>query len=94
MAEPGVFASADDVLDPGVNPVGSVDVGALAAPAPCARGQVRRPQGVPPSVLGLEQGELRAGMRALAAGEDPYFSSATLSAGRRPGPRAGARSAR
>ncbi len=35
-------------------------------------GQVRCPQGVPPAVFGLEQGELRAGVRPLAAGEDPH----------------------
>ena len=72
MAEPGVLPGADHVLDAGVDPVGGVDVGALAAPAPRGRGQVRRPQGVPPAVFGLEQGELRAGMRTLAAGEDPH----------------------
>ena len=47
-----------------------VDVGALAAPAPGVLRQVRRPKRVTPSILRLEQGELRAGMRPLTAGED------------------------
>ena len=72
LAEAGVFAGADAVLDPGVDAVGGVDVGQLAAPAGCAGGQVGDPQGVPPAVGGLEQGQLGAGVRALAAGEDPH----------------------
>src|SRR6266516_6103485 len=72
MTEPGVLRGADHVLDAGVDTVGGVDVGALAAPAPRVLGQVRRPQGVTPPVFRLEQGELRSGMRTLAAGEDPH----------------------
>ena len=70
VAEAGVLAGVDDVLDAGVDPVACVDVGALAAPAPGVLGQVRRPEAVAPAVAGLEQGELRAGVRPLAAGED------------------------
>ena len=36
--------------------------------------------------LGLEQGQLRAGVRALAAGEDPHGWRARRPAGPRPGP--------
>jgi hypothetical protein len=61
----------DDILDAGVDAVRGVDIGALAAPAPGRGGQVRHPQGVAPAV-GLEQGQLRARVRALAAGEDPH----------------------
>ena len=60
------------VLDPCVHPVGGVDVGGLAAPAGGAFGQVGDPQGVAPAVFGLEQGQLGAGVGALAAGEDPH----------------------
>jgi hypothetical protein len=38
-----------------------VDVGRLGPPAPQRGRQVRDPQGVPPAILGLEQGQLRAG---------------------------------
>jgi hypothetical protein len=73
MAEPGVLPGADHVLDPGVDPVTCVDVGALAAPALGILRQVRRPQAVAPPVGRLEQGQLGAGMRPLAAGEDPHL---------------------
>src|SRR5208282_4779061 len=72
MPEPGVFTGADDVLDPGVNPVGGVGVSGLAAPAPRVSGQVRRPERVPPAAGRLEEGQLGAGVRPLAAGEDPH----------------------
>ena len=72
MAEPGVLAGADDVLDAGVDAVRGVNVCALAPPAPGRGGQVGDPQGVALAVGGLQQGQLRAGMRALAAGEDPH----------------------
>ena len=71
MSQAGVLAGADDVLDAGVDAVRGVEVGALAAPAPGRGGQVRHPQGVAPAVGCLEQGQLRAGVRPLAAGEDP-----------------------
>src|SRR5260370_6166815 len=71
MTEPGVLPGADHVLVAGVDPVACVDVGALAAPAPRVLRQVRRPQGVTPPVFRLEQGELRSGMRTLAAGQKP-----------------------
>jgi hypothetical protein len=51
-----------------VDAVRGVDVGALAAPAPGRGGQVRHPQGVAPAVGCLEQGQLRARVRPLAAG--------------------------
>src|SRR6266487_2693878 len=72
MAEPGVLAGADDVLDAGVDAVGGVDVGALAAPAPGRGGQVGDPQGVAPAAGCLQQGQLGAGVGPLAAGEDPH----------------------
>ena len=72
MSQAGVLPGADHVLDAGVDAVRGVDVGALAAPAPGRGGQVRHPQGVAPAVGGLEQGQLRAGVRPLAAGEDPH----------------------
>ena len=72
MPEAGVLAGADQVLDAGVDPVACAGVGALAAPASRVLGQVRHPQGVTPPVAGLEQGELGAGVRPLAAGEDPH----------------------
>jgi hypothetical protein len=71
MSRPGVLRGADDVLDAGVDAVGGVGVGALAAPAPRLRGEVRGPQRVAPPVGCLEQGQLRAGVGPLAAGEDP-----------------------
>jgi hypothetical protein len=40
MTESGVLAGADDVLDAGVDAVGGVDVGALAAPALVAAGRL------------------------------------------------------
>ena len=52
--------------------MGGVDVGALAAPAFRGGGQVGDPQTVAPAAGGLEQGQLRAGVRPLAAGEDPH----------------------
>ena len=54
--------------------MGGVDVGVLATPAPGRRGEVGGPKGVPPAVGGLEQGELCAGVRPLAAGEDAHRS--------------------
>src|SRR6266480_2363390 len=78
MTEPGVLPGADHVLDAGVDPVACVDVGALAAPAPRVLWQVRRPQGVTPPVFRLEQGELRSGVRTLAAGEGPQRLRAGL----------------
>ena len=72
LADPGVFAGAHAVFDPGVDPVGGIDVGQVGAPAPQVSGQVGNPQRVPPPVFGLEQGELGAGMGALTAGEDAH----------------------
>src|ERR1700722_9257203 len=72
MTEPGVLAGADDVLDPGMDAMGGVDIGALAQPAFRVRGAVGDPQGVAPAVRGLEEGQLRAGVRPLTAGEDPH----------------------
>jgi hypothetical protein len=57
---------------PGVDPVGSDDVTGLAQPASDVRRPVGDPQGVPPAVFGFKQGQLRAGVRPLAAGEDPH----------------------
>ena len=68
MSQPGVLPGADDVLDPGVDAVGGVGVGALAPPAPGASGQVRRPQRVAPPVGRLEERQLRARVRALPFG--------------------------
>src|SRR5712692_8686338 len=79
MPESGVLAGADRVFDPGVDAVACVDVGGLAAPAFGFHRQAGDPQGVPPAVRGFHQGEFRAGVGALAAGEDPHF----------PGPAAG-----
>ena len=93
MAQPGVLAGADRVLDPGLDAVGGVDVRVLAQPAFRARGPVRHPQAVPPPVLGLEQGELGAGMRPFPAGEMRIVAGQPV-AGPRPGLRAAARSAR
>jgi hypothetical protein len=73
MPEAGVLPGTDHVLDPGVDPVACVDVGALAAPAPRVLGQVRRPQGVPPSVGGLEHGELGAGVGPLRRAKTLIF---------------------
>jgi hypothetical protein len=70
---PVPLIEGENALDPGVDPVGSVDVGKLAAPAADLAGQVGHPQGVPPAVFGLEQGQLRAGAGPLAAGEDPHL---------------------
>jgi hypothetical protein len=72
VAEAGVLAGAGHVLDAGVDPVGGVGVGALAAPAPRFSREVRRPQRVARAVGGLEQVQLGAGVGPLAAGEDPY----------------------
>ncbi len=71
MSQPGVLPGAD-VLDPGVDPVGGVGVGALAAPASGAGGQVRGPQRVALPAGRLEERELGAGVGPLAAGEDPH----------------------
>jgi hypothetical protein len=78
MAYSSALARADPVFYPGVDPVCGVDVGQLGAPAAEAGGHVRDVQAVTPAVFGLEQGQLRAGVGPLAAGEDPH--------GRRPGP--------
>jgi len=72
LAQAGVFAGADGVFDPGVDPVGGVDVGGAGAPAAQAGRQVGDPQAVAPAVFGLEQGELGAGVGPLAAGEDAH----------------------
>jgi hypothetical protein len=72
LAQAGVLACAHAILDAGVEPVGGVDVGRVGAPAPPGGGQVGDPQAVPPAVFGLEQGQLGARMRALAAGEDAH----------------------
>ena len=72
MADAAVFPGADRVLDPGLDPVRGVEVGVLAQPPFRAGGPVRGPQGIPPAVPGLEQGQLRARMRPLAAREDPH----------------------
>ena len=93
VAQAGVLAGADGVLDPCVNAVGGVDVGSLAHPALGVRGPAGDPQGVPPAVCGLEQGELRAGMRPLAAGEDPHSGGPARPAGRRAARGGAARSA-
>ena len=66
LADAAVLPGADGVLQACVDSVGGVDVGELAAPAVGAHGQVGDPQGVLPSVLSLEQGELGAWWRALA----------------------------
>jgi hypothetical protein len=66
------LAGADDVLDAGVDAMRDVDVGALAQPALRVRGSVGDPQGVAPAVGGLEQGQLSAEVRLLAADEDPH----------------------
>ena len=57
-----------------MDPVGGVDLGQLAAPAAGLPGQVGDPQRVPPAVFGLEQGQLRAGVRALAAANMRIFA--------------------
>src|SRR5450755_2464079 len=72
MADSAVFPGPDRVLDPGLDPVRGIDIGGLPEPAFSAGGPVRGPQAVPPAVHGLEQGQLRAGMRPLAAREDPH----------------------
>ncbi len=69
---PQFLAGPDAVLDPGVHPVGGVDAGRVGAPAPQRSGQVGDPQAVPPAVFGLEQGQLGAGVRPLAVGENPH----------------------
>ena len=71
-ADAAVLPGADGVLDPGMDPVGGVDVGGIGASAPQAGGQVGHPQAVPPAVLGLEQSQLGARVGALAAGKDPH----------------------
>ena len=71
-ADPGRFPGADRVLDPGVHAVAGVDVGVLPAPALRVCGEVGDPQLVVVAVLVLEQGQLGAGVGALAAGEDPH----------------------
>jgi Domain of unknown function (DUF5753) len=69
---PAVFPGADPVFHLGMDPVRGVDVGQLGPPAPQGGGHVGDVQGVPPAVGCLEQGQLRAGVRPLAAGEDPH----------------------
>ena len=72
LADPRFLPGADGILHPCVHPVGGVDVGGLATPAAGGTGQVGDPQGVPPAVLGLEQGQLGARMRPFTAGEHPH----------------------
>ena len=72
MSQAGLLAGADDVLDAGAAAVRGVDVGALAAPALRRGGQVGDPPAVAPAAGGLEEGQLRVGVRALAAGEDAH----------------------
>src|ERR1019366_7009459 len=55
MADSAVLPGADRILDPGVDPVGGVDIGGLAEPASGVRGPVRGPQGVPPAVPGHQR---------------------------------------
>ena len=93
MAQAGVFACADGVLDAGLDPVGCVDVGGLAQSAPRGGGPVGGPRAVPPAVCGLEQGQPGAWMRPLAAAKTAS-RKAMSSADPRPGLRAAARSAR
>src|SRR5215470_2918031 len=71
-ADPGVLASADAVLDPGMDAVAGVDEGSLAAPAFRGGRQVGDPQLVPVAILMLEKRELGAGVGPLAASEDPH----------------------
>ena len=71
-ADPAVLPGTDAVLNPGVHPVGSVDVAQLGAPAAQPGGHVRYPQAVTPAVLGLEQAQLGTGVRPLPAGEDAH----------------------
>ena len=71
-ADPGVFPGADGVFDPGMDPVGGVDVGVLPPPAFRRLRQVGHPQLVAVAVLVLEQGQFRAGVGPLAAGEDTH----------------------
>jgi len=54
LAEAGAFAGAHGVFDPGVHPVGGVDIGWVSAPAPQLCRQVGGPQGVAPAVFGFE----------------------------------------
>jgi len=82
LAEAGVIASADGVFDPGMDPVGGVDVGRVGPPAAQAGRQVGDPQAVTPAIFSLEQGELgarvggsrRAKMR-IDAGQPVYAYS-------------------
>ena len=72
LADSAVFPGADGVFDPGMHPVDGVDVGVLAPPAARGGGQVGYPQRVAPAVFSFEQGELRAGVRPLTAGEQAH----------------------
>ncbi len=60
------------IFDPGVDPVGRINVIRLPGPAPGAGGPAGSPQAVPPAVPGPGQREPRAGVRPLAAREDPH----------------------
>jgi hypothetical protein len=55
MSQPSVLPGADDVLNPGVDAVGSVAVGPLAPPASRVSGEIRGPERVAPAVGCLEQ---------------------------------------
>lgn len=69
---PQSFPVRDGVSGPGMHPVSGINVGGLAQLARGGGGPVGDPERVPPAVFGLEQGELGAGVRALAAGKDPH----------------------
>src|SRR3974390_283220 len=86
MSQAGVLAGADGILDAGLDPVGGVDVGVLAQPALGGGGPVGGPQAIPPAVFGLEQGQLRAGMRPLTAGGNANPKGGSLSTGPGPAP--------
>src|SRR5436190_323228 len=72
VAQAGVLAGADGVLDPGVDPVGGVDVGALAQPAFRPGRPVGDPQGVAPAVhhsdAGSQYTSIRFAQTLLLAG--------------------------
>src|SRR5262249_3092719 len=72
FADPGVLAGAYAVLHASVDPVGGVDVGGASPPATPGGRQGGGPHGVAPAGFGFEQGELGAGVGALAAGEDTH----------------------
>jgi len=55
-----------------MHPVGGIGVGRVGPPPPDGIREVGDPQAVPPTAGGPEQGQLRAGVGPLAAGEDPH----------------------